>query len=640
MAEYKAYRILTTDSGSKLDLRKELAKEVPPEYQFPSTIPSRPVKIYDYLPTNINSRVATYMLTDEEVRVLLGDERIIDISLLDDLFDIFNTASYQEANYSRISEPGDLDLKNNFVNWGLYSCTHNNIPVESIKGLINDQNTELDDWIGFKEKYEYTLDGTGVDLIVINSDKIHPFHLDFYDPTFTYSRLQTASWGEIAGLNPEDLTTLPTYSFDRLFTASYHYYLTPEEVYNAAGYLPSGFDIDSRSPEISYHGFQCLSIAGGSIFGWAKNATLYYLNPFDPSYIYDVIRIFHENKPIDPNTGYKRPTIVNQSTGGVSIDKDSFEIDEGIFYSGSYHPGVTSSLEYGFINNKIPAYRKPLSDVPLTEMTDAGVIFVHSSMNSAQIFFRASPDTETSYPIPDRYRSIHFDNYISSSEINITTPGYILNLPNVVLGGTAGKWYYHRGVSPTNLATVEVGALNRSPIYNPQSASLITNKESAAWYGNHGGGTDIYAPTEVASAHFLSVGNRTSSLYPSSPNLFPYPYYSNNATITKGTTYTFTGTSFAAPQVAGVACLYFQMNPGADVWQFKQFLLDHAKPVRIPPSEDNGGPIDVWAEGNVKNEEGIDYVALNGAPTASLFWPYSSPNKAIFKDNMQITKSK
>ena len=30
---------------------------------------------------------------------------------------------------------------------------------------------------------------------------------------------------------------------------------------------------------------------------------------------YDLIRLFHEQKPVDPNTGYKRPTVCNQSWG-------------------------------------------------------------------------------------------------------------------------------------------------------------------------------------------------------------------------------------------------------------------------------------------------------------------------------------
>ena len=259
------------------------------------------------------------------------------------------------------------------------------------------------------------------------------------------------------------------------------------------------------------------------------------------------------------------------------------------------------------------------------EMTDSGVIFIHSSMNDGQIFFRASPDIETDYPIPDRYKSIHFNNYFSSSTYIGSTSLIVQNAPDHLKGSSQnGKYYYNRGNSPSNLATVEVGALSRFPLYNSLSASLVTNEESPDWYSNHGGGIDIYAPTQVMAAAFTQF--YSSSFFHNSPPP-PYPYMPDYITVTHGYMATPTGTSFAAPQVAGVACLYFQMNPGADVWQFKQFLLDHAKPVKIPPSEDNGGPIDVWAEGNVKTEGGVEYIALNGAPTASLFWPYSSPNK-------------
>lgn len=632
MAEiYREYRILADKSFSKETLKKDLTKTQPPSYTYPSSIPPRIVEVYDFLPTNINSRIATYLLTDEEAKTLREkDKRIIEILPLEDLQEepasSQGASSFIRANSFEFST--ELGSQNKLsVNWGLYSCTHLDIPLDSLPEIQNDQGEEIANWIEFDGPYDYTLDGTGVDLIVIDGAKIDPNHHDFLDSTGTNSRVQTINWGEYVGWDPNDF---PTYLQDAIFTAEYHHYTSSEEIISTFASFPTNIN----------HGTICLSIAGGRVHGWAKNATLYYIRTFDVSYEWDLVRAFHEQKPIDPKTGFKRPTIVNKSLGFAGTRPQNLTYEEGIFYSGSFYPNATPSLELGFPQITHPSKgrignRRAAVDQPLTEATDAGVIFIHSAMNEGHIFFRASPDSETPYPIPDRYRSIHFNNYLSSSAYEGSTSEVATNAPDYMGSIFDGKRYYHRGYSPTNLATVEVGALRRIPLYNSLLASQITNKESADWYSNHGGGIDIYAPTGVmcgkTRANLMGFSN-PDEFYahfpppppPNPPGVPPYLH------ITHGFTFSGTGTSFAAPQVAGVACLYFQMNPGADVWQFKQFLLDNAKPVRVAPSEDNDGPIDVWEDGNIKTEGGIDYIALNGAPTASLFWPYSSPNQINF----------
>ena len=605
MAEYKPYRILVDTSGSKIDLNKELIKAVPPEYSIPSYIPPRIVEIYEFSPLYVNSTRAIYYLTDEEANILSEDERILEIISLEDDAELTETLSLtQTANFSRPS-PGDNIIP--CINWGLYSSTNLGTPLESLYDIVDTSGQVISDGANFTASYNYTLDGTGVDLFVIDAQKINPFHQDFYDYTGTYSRIQSVNWGEYLGWDPQDFYSSNQTVKDYIFSSSYHIHDNMDDIITASigNYVP---------PSDINHCMQCMSIAGGKVYGWAKNATLYYLKGSLGGLCFDIIRAFHEQKSIDPTTGYKRPTVVSYSAGGRV--RDPFLTYEGIFYSGSYISGATPNVSLGFtLDNKLPTRRSLGQDVDLTNMTDSGVIYVHSSMNDGQIFFRASPDIETEHPIPERYKSIHYNNYISSSE----WPSQL-----------DYKYYYHQGSSPSNLAAVEVGALDISPTDDSYQYSQLDGKERPAGYSNHGGGTDIYAPSKVVCASMYS--SVSSSFLPNidPEGTSPSPdwpgsgrrYFTNAFNISP------IGTSFAAPQIAGVACLYFQMNPGADVWQFKQFLLDHAKPVKIPPSEDNGGPIDVWAEGNVKTEGGVGYIALNGAPTASLFWPYSSPNKS------------
>ena len=95
----------------------------------------------------------------------------------------------------------------------------------------------------------------------------------------------------------------------------------------------------------AYHGTHVMSTAGGRYYGWAKEANLYNINLFSTAVsgqsqmstelMYDYIRAFHRNKPINPVTGFKNPTIVNCS------------YSSGYDLSETYPGGVQASNIYG-----------------------------------------------------------------------------------------------------------------------------------------------------------------------------------------------------------------------------------------------------------------------------------------------------
>jgi len=65
------------------------------------------------------------------------------------------------------------------------------------------------------------------------------------------------------------------------------------------------------------HALGCASVAAGTYCGWAKNANLYYA---DATYdnelsIYAAILAWHQAKPVNPDTGKRNATIVNNSWG-------------------------------------------------------------------------------------------------------------------------------------------------------------------------------------------------------------------------------------------------------------------------------------------------------------------------------------
>jgi hypothetical protein len=72
------------------------------------------------------------------------------------------------------------------------------------------------------------------------------------------------------------------------------------------------------------HGTHVAGTVAGNTQGWAKDANIYSISPFDPdpaaqgiatTEIFDIIREFHKNKPVNPATGIRNPTICNNSWG-------------------------------------------------------------------------------------------------------------------------------------------------------------------------------------------------------------------------------------------------------------------------------------------------------------------------------------
>ena len=135
--------------------------------------------------------------------------------------------------------------------------------------------------------YTYHLDGTGVDVVIQDSG-LQVDHPEFNDASGT-SRVQQINWYTESGV--------------------------------------SGSQSSNHYRDYDGHGTHCAGTATGLLYGWAKNARVYSvkvrgLEGSGDSFTgistidcFDVIKGWHNNKSVDPATGYKRPTIVNMSWG-------------------------------------------------------------------------------------------------------------------------------------------------------------------------------------------------------------------------------------------------------------------------------------------------------------------------------------
>jgi subtilisin family serine protease len=115
----------------------------------------------------------------------------------------------------------------------------------------------------------------------------------------------------------------------------------------------------------------------------------------------------------------------------------------------------------------------------------------------------------------------------------------------------ASTTYYHRGSSPSSVNAICVGNIDSTTYSGGELDQKAISSET-------GPGVDIYAPgTNIMSAC-------------SNTNAFSAQNYYLNASFKQ---VNITGTSMASPQVAGVAALLLEINPGATPSQIKSSLL-------------------------------------------------------------------
>ena len=444
-------------------------------------IPNRRIEFTNERPGSL--RQCWYNLTEEEAEIVRKDDRVLEVEIPPEHNENLQIGlrALQTGNFTKTTSDSG-----NYINWGLIRSTaRGNIYFDGTTTVRN---------------YKYSLDGSGVDVVIQDSG-IQTDHPEFEDANGN-SRVQQIDWGVIHGG----------------FTQSVNH----------------NRDYDG-------HGTHCAGIATGKTYGWAKGARIYSQKisglegdgdsgtGISPTYAFDAIKLWHRDKPIDPKTGVKRPTVVNMSWGYLQVYNSVTSVNyKGTSYSDSNTTSDASyrNANYGIRNLSGLAYggtyvcnlRYTSVDTDVQEMLDAGIIVCIAAGNR---------NFKIDIPNGDNY-----DDYMVTDN---------------------GTKYYQRGSSPNSPNAFIVGNMDRVT-FNVAADQKSTSSEA-------GPGVNIWA----SGTSIMSCTSTTNKWGTGSQN-----YYLDSSF--KQTN--ISGTSMAAPQVAGVSALVLQMNPTWRPEQVKEYLLN------------------------------------------------------------------
>ncbi len=457
-------------------------------------IPNRSVDIANPRPGS--RRQTHFALTDEEAKELSKDSRIMAVEIPPQQRDDIQIGLHA-TQVSEFTKPGVLT--SNLVNWGLVRC--------------NMQKNDFGQSAFATNIFEYALDGTGVDVVVQDSgiEAGHPEWNNYAGQ----SRLKQIDWYTASGL--------------------------------------AGSQSPNHYRDYDGHGTHCAGTSAGKTYGWAKNAHIYAqkLSGLEGSGdsgtgisitdAFDVIRVWHNNKAIDPATGFKRPTIVNMSWGYGSTrvgDPDSGSYrGSGWTWGVDYSDNATLWAATGIVVPTISgiARRIPIRvasvDAEIEDMITDGV---HVCIAAGNDYYKGDVSTGDDYN-------------------------------NTVVYGT-DTINYARGSSPYSDNSMRVGNIE-STVYLSGAEYLDQPRGSSS----RGPSVQIWAPgTNIVSAC-------------STTNVYTTANHPEDASyrITS-----ISGTSMACPQVAGVGALHLQANPGLTPAELKARIINDAKNIIQDTSSD------------------------------------------------------
>lgn len=461
-----------------------------------SSIPDREVDCYDRRPI---SRNTGYILSEEEVNLLKNDPRVIGIESQSLLDSIVIRPSWTQT--SSDWDKSDTSTNTN-RNWGLYRCV-NGAQVS---------NWGSDNTVDSSSTITTTSSGKNVDVVIVDG------HLNVDHPEFAVNDNGTGGT-RVQQFNWLSLTSTVTGGANGTYT------------------YRSGSGLNNSNDN---HGQHVAGTVAGNTQGWARDANIYYLSPYDDATsttigsdrLFEYIRAWHNSKSINSSTGRRNPTIVNNSWASYyTVSRSS--ITSIVHRGTTYNSGFTNNAfenTYGIRNFDV-TYVYPSAYLVASYVAD-----IEDAVNDGVIFVGAAGNTSTKIDVEG---GTDHNNYI-------------------VAGGY--PYYYHRGSWNSAAARSGVGGERLSVCVGAVSA--LTN-ESKATFSNCGPRVDIYSPGVNIISSLQSSGGGVTLVSDSRDSNYKLGKYN--------------GTSMASPQVCGVLACLLEQYPGMKQSDIMSYLEQHSK---------------------------------------------------------------
>ena len=300
------------------------------------------------------------------------------------------------------------------------------------------------------------------------------------------------------------------------------------------------------------HGTHCAGISVGKTFGWAKNARIYAqklgglegtADPNDGISItnaFDTIRLWHNNK------SNNRPTVVNMSWGyGFSTTADP---TSGTYRGTAWTYGVDYSTR-----------------AELETATGVGIKRVNSGTTTRLSTRNATVDAEIEDMIS---AGIHVVIAAGNNYNKVEAFGGTDYDNDALFGATTIN--YHRGSSPYSSNAYMVASLDSTT-----QDDSGTEKDRTSIFSSRGPGCNIWAPGS-------NIMSACSTPYNAS-KFAPITYFDDASFYQMS----ISGTSMAAPQVAGILCLHLESDPTLTPAQLKSKIITDSKDVVYNTGVDN-----------------------------------------------------
>lgn len=416
-------------------------------------------------------------------------------------------------------------------------------------GTIGDAGT------GTQNNLTITASGRNVDVVIFDGH-INPSHPEFVSNFDTYYQ-----GGTPYGLSGGSRVVQYNWFQNNVGFGTGNYVYTPY--------------VDPSNPgrtSDNDHGVHVAGTAVGNRQGWARDANIYNISIYGTnqnfgtlglgsSTYWDYVRAWHLNKPINPVTGRKNPTITNHSYGtSIRYNSGSFgPITRAIYRGNDFNPGralTTAELQQrGFYtNNQSPLvpYYSTASEADIQDAINDGIVVIAAAGNESWKIVN---------PSDQDYNNIFYATFNGS---NLT---WFLNRGNG--GGGAGYG-----------PVITVGAVG------------INKEEYKGTFSNCGNQVDIFAAgTAIQSSLHTASGTLSSSVLDPRNSSFYLGKYQ--------------GTSMATPQVTGIIACLAEHWPNIRQQEAFQWLIDFCNKNQM---------------GNTGEDNAMATLSLQGAPNRFVRW--------------------